>query len=331
MNTYSQQQCKIQQIFTGIAAVLIVAQLISVSIVYADEGGTSFGLPGQYGSLAAVPAEPGWSLPLIYYHASNDAGGDREFAKGERITLGLDVDIDLLLAVPTYVFANPVAGGQLTLSMAAVYGNADVDVNATLSGPGGGVLSGSESDSNTAFGDLYPSATLRWNNGSHNSMIYGMAGVPAGSYDVDRLANIGINHWSLDAGGGYTYLNMETGREFSATLGFTYNFENPDTDYQSGIDAHLDWGASQFLSEQLHVGLVGYFYYQLTGDSGTGAKLGDFKSQVNGIGPQFGYIFKIGEQDAYLNLKGYWEFEARHRPEGWNTWLTLSIPLGVGS
>jgi hypothetical protein len=155
-----------------------------------------------------------------------------------------------------------------------------------------------------------------------------MIGIPVGSYKTGRLANIGINHWAVDIGGGYTYFNPETGREFSATAGFTYNFENEDTNYQNGIDAHLDWGASQFMSEQLHVGLAGYFYYQLTGDSGSGALLGDFKSRVNGIGPQVGYIFNIGDKQAYLNLKGYWEFNAKNRPEGWNTWLTLSVPLG---
>jgi hypothetical protein len=90
----------------------------------------------------------------------------------------------------------------------------------------------------------------------------------------------------------------------------------------------LDWGASQFLSEQVHLGLVGYFYFQLTGDSGAGAWLGDFKSRVIGIGPQAGYFFKIGEQQAYLNLKGYYEFDSTNRPAGWNAWLTLSIPLG---
>ena len=306
---------------------ILVLALFSSASTYADEGGTSFWLPGQYGSLAAVPAEPGFSLPLVYYHASTDAGGSKQFAQGGNIRLGLDVDIDLLLAIPTYVFANPVFGGQVTLSVAGVYGRADASVDATLTGPNGGVLSGSTSDSLTAFGDLYPSASLRWNHGVHNTMVYAMAGVPVGSYNVDRLVNIGTNHWSVDGGGGYTYFNPKTGREFSATAGLTYNFENPDTDYQNGIDAHLDWGASQFLSEQWHVGLVGYFYYQITGDSGAGAVLGDFKSSVNAIGPQVGYLFKMGEKQAYLNLKGYWEFGADNRPEGWNTWLTLAIPF----
>jgi len=55
--------------------------------------------------------------------------------------------------------------------------------------------------------------------------------------------------------------------------------------------------------------------------------LGDFKSRVNGIGPQAGYFFKMGDKDAYLNLKGYWEWGAKNRLEGWNTWVTLSVPL----
>lgn len=312
------------------ALMLIVGGLISPG-AYADEGGASFWLPGQYGSLAAVPAEPGWSLPLIYFHSAADANGSKSFESGGRIKVGLDVDIDLILAVPTYVFKTPVLNGQATVSIAGVYGKANVDFDDTLTGPGGGILSDRESDSLTAFGDLYPSFSLRWNQGSHNTLAYTMLGVPVGSYEAERLANIGTNHWAADIGGGYTYFNMKTGREFSAVAGLTYNFENPDTDYQNGIDAHLDLGASQFLSEQLHIGLVGYVYYQLTGDSGSGARLGDFKSRVNGIGPQVGYFFMVGKKQVYLNLKGYWEFGAKNRPEGWNSWLTLSIPLGGDS
>jgi hypothetical protein len=28
---------------------------------------------------------------------------------------------------------------------------------------------------------------------------------------------------------------------------------------------------------------------------------------------------------GYVNLKAYKEFNAAHRPDGWNTWLTFSI------
>jgi hypothetical protein len=306
------------------AAFLAAASTVSM----ADEGGVSFWLPGQFGSFAAVPGDPGWSLPLLYYHTSTDAGASKSFSRGGRVRAGLDVKADLLLAIPTYVFTQPVLGGQASVSMAGLFGRAKVGVDATLTGPGGGTVTGSQSDSLSSVGDLYPATFLKWNQGVHNYVAYAMAGVPVGSYDAARLANLGTNHWSLDAGGGYTYLDTKSGREFSATLGFTYSFENADTDYQNGVSGHLDWAASQFLSEKLHVGVVGYFYQQLTGDSGAGAALGDFKSRVYAVGPQIGYFFPVGGQKWYVNLKGYYEFDARNRPEGWNTWVTLVIPLG---
>jgi hypothetical protein len=35
------------------------------------------------------------------------------------------------------------------------------------------------------------------------------------------------------------HLDLKKGREFSAVLGFTHNWENKDTDYQNGTDAHV--------------------------------------------------------------------------------------------
>lgn len=28
---------------------------------------------------------------------------------------------------------------------------------------------------------------------------------------------------------------------------------------------------------------------------------------------------------GYINFKGYYEFEAENRPEGWNAWVTLAL------
>ena len=108
-------------------------------------------------------------------------------------------------------------------------------------------------------------------------------------------------------------------------LGFTYIFTNPATHYQNGVDMHFDWGASQFLTKQVQVGLVGYAYKQLGCDSGSGNRVGCFQSQVLGVGPQVGVIIPMGELQGYLNLKGYKEFAAEHRPSGWNTWITFVI------
>ena len=112
----------------------------------------------------------------------------------------------------------------------------------------------------------------------------------------------------------------------SAALGFTYNFENVHTDYQNGVDMHLDLGASRFVTKQLQLGLVGYWYNQLSCDSGAGDRVGCFELRVFGIGPQIGYVIPISKDvQGYLNLKGYKEFAAENRPDGWNVWLTFAI------
>jgi hypothetical protein len=57
-------------------------------------------------------------------------------------------------------------------------------------------------------------------------MTYLTGNVPVGAYDRTRLSNIGIGHGALDGGAGYTYFNEQTGYEFSAVAGLTYNFIN---------------------------------------------------------------------------------------------------------
>jgi hypothetical protein len=171
-----------------------------------------------------------------------------------------------------------------------------------------------------------PVAYLRWNAGVDNYMTYLTGDIPVGVYSSSSLANLGIGHGAIDAGGGYTYFNPKTGHEFSAVLGFTYNFINQSTQYQNGVDLHLDWGASQFLTQQVQVGVVGYVYKEVGCDSGSGDRVGCFQSQVLGIGPQLGFVFPgfpVGGMQGYLNLKLYEEFDSLDRPKGWNAWATL--------
>lgn len=311
---------------TAPAGVALIAAIATLPrLCQADEGGVSFWLPGQYASLIAVPQEPGWSFGAIYYHASFQSDADETFPQGAQIRVGLEGSAHLAVLSPTYVFAEPLLGGQASLGVAGVFGYSEASVDATLVGPQGQTLSGGERDSRWGVGDLYPTASLRWNQGVHSYMVYASGDIPVGDYDPDRLANFGIGHAALDGGAGYTYFNPKTGREFSALAGLTYNFENPDTDYRNGVDGHIDWGASQFLSEQLQIGIAGYIYQQLTGDSGVGAKLGDFKSRVLGIGPQISYLFPVGALQGFFNARGYYEFDAEHRPSGWNVLVTFAV------
>lgn len=318
---------RIRAIASALVPILILACALISSDIFADEGGASFWLPGQFGSFAASPAKPGWSLSLTYYHASSSTGAGKNFEIGGRIETGVSASTNWLFATPAYTFSNPVLGGQAAIGVTGAFGHMNSSADATLVGPGGAILSRNDRDSIIGAGDIFPSGSLRWQNGNHNIKTYTMLGVPAGDYQVGHLANLGINHWSVDFGGGYTYYNLQSSREFSIVAGFTHNFENSGTHYRNGNNLHFDWSASQSLSKHWHIGLAGYYYDQITGDSGSGALLGDFKSRIGGIGPQVGYQFTIGKREYYLNLRGYKEFGAKNRPEGWNAWITLTMPI----
>ena len=37
------------------------------------------------------------------------------------------------------------------------------------------------------------------------------------------------------------------------------------------------------------------------------------------------YTMSMGDLDANVNVKAYWEFAAANRPEGWNLWLSYTL------
>src|ERR1700733_244063 len=80
------------------ASPLLLAMVFFSQSALADEGGVSFWIPGLFGSLAATPQPPGWSLANFYFHPSVSAGGGvaraREFELG-RIPGNLTVNANL--------------------------------------------------------------------------------------------------------------------------------------------------------------------------------------------------------------------------------------------
>jgi hypothetical protein len=62
-------QCHRRPLLASVAVVLAIsAAIFSIpKSAFADEDGTSFWIPGFFGSLAATPQQPGWSLTAINY------------------------------------------------------------------------------------------------------------------------------------------------------------------------------------------------------------------------------------------------------------------------
>ncbi|WP_291992157.1 hypothetical protein [Candidatus Accumulibacter sp. ACC003] len=66
-----------------VLAVVSACALASSPNSFAGEGGVQFWFSGQYARLAAVPATPGWSLPMPGYNYSGDAAGRKSFSRGD--------------------------------------------------------------------------------------------------------------------------------------------------------------------------------------------------------------------------------------------------------
>lgn len=294
----------------------------------AAEGGKSLYLLGKRGPLAGLIPKPGWyATNDVYYYTANS---DNLVPISGRIAQGIDVEALVNLLQVTWVTDFDLVGGRLALGAVIPYGRVDVDAQASAATPGGLALGLRKSDGVTDFGDPVLAASIGWKHRDGDLFrawsLYSSLFIPVGSYEVGRIANVGANRWGLDLGTAFTMGNFKKGREFSGVLGVTFNDENPATDYSSGTDLHLELTYKQHLPMGLSAGLVGYYYQQLTADSGSNL-LGDFKGRVAALGPEIAYQFRASGRTMSLDLRWYREFAAQNRVEGDSFFLTLSLPL----
>ena len=286
----------------------------------ASEGGYSNYIPGFYGDLAlAVAPEDGFALRNDVYFYSADA--DRSVRSG---AVKLDVELDLIFDYLTLLHKPgiEVFGAEYAYGATLVAGN--VDLSASLDAS---PVSRSVQDDRTSYGDItLTPAIFYWDNGDkwHFSQSFYVV-VPVGDYDVDEAANIGLNYWTFETDFAATYLNQEKGQDYSVVIGYGYNTENNDTQYKSGDEVHMDFVLNQFLSEEWAVGLHGFYYKQISGDSGDGALLGGFKAEAAGIGPAVMWLPKGFGGNAAFILKWFNEFHAENRMEGDHVFASFAI------
>lgn len=301
-----------------------LAFLGPMSTAMAVEGGTSFYILGGKTTMAGYLPPPGVYGVFSNYFYSGSA--DIDFESGG-VSLSGGIEAEAYIGMPTALWVTPgdVLGGNLAFSLTTPFGGKHLDA-AVLSSRFGTEF-GAERE-NWAFGDPVLGTSLGWHEGNLHYTLGTLVNVPIGQWEFGNPVNIGFNRWVIDTTGALTYLNPETGVELSGAAGFTFNFENPDTDYKSGTEFHAEAAAMLHLSPTFSFGVNGYAYKQITGDSGSGAKLGSFEGQVFAVGPAVDYTFKVGELPVALNLRYFYEFGVENRLEGHAGFLNLAVPLG---
>lgn len=243
--------------------------------------------------------------------------------------------------LPSVLWVAPgeVLGGNVGFGAIVPFGSKDVDFDldalATLSlGPPinktfrrGQTFS--ESDSSTKFGDPVLNAVIGWHEGNWHWNLSTLVNVPIGPWDNNSSSNLAFNHWGLATIGAVTWLDPNIGLEISAAPGFTFNWENPDSDYETGTEFHVEFAVLQHFSPKFAVGVAGFHYQQITGDSGAGARLGDFKGRVTAVGPIATFNFNLGKLPVSTQLSWMHDFNVENRLEGDLGILTFSMPLSV--
>ena len=267
--------------------------------------------------MAAAPSET-WTLRNdVYFY---DAISNRSVRSG---SIEVGADLQFLMNLTTLLFKPDIEVFGAQFAAGVFVPLVDLDLDASLS-IGGMIVNAS--DSATGLGNiaLIP-FSLYWNNGNIYTTFGLFVITPTGDYDASNLINNGLNYWSFDTNFAVTYLNPETGRDFSINIGHIYNTKNDDTDYQTGQELHLDVVFNQFLSETFAVGIQGFYLKQITGDSGSGALLGDFKAEAAGIGPALLWTTNFGDQDVSFIAKWLHDFHAENRLEGDNIFVGFAL------
>ncbi|MGX1307093.1 hypothetical protein AB7M35_001813 [Amorphus suaedae] len=327
-----------REIFAGrragaryVTAVLAIAAITAIAgqagRAQAAESGTGFYLLGTRAALAGVVPPPGVYIQNDLYLYSGSASASRDLPIGGRIVADVEATAAIDLLTGLWSTKVPLMGGNLALQATIPVGTQNVSARAAVPGLG---LGASIDDDVFTVGDPVVGASIGWHAGNFHWTAGTLVNVPIGDYQEGQIANLAFHRWGMDLYGAATWLDMTRGIDLSAALGVTFNGENPATDYRTGTEFHAEWAATKYLTPAFSLGVAGYYYRQITADSGPGATLGDFKGQVAAIGGTMAYDAKIASTPVSFKAKVYQEFAVENRLQGTSGFLTVSFPLGVG-
>ena len=315
----------------ALIGLVVLAILVPLSVC-AEEGGSGHYMPGANASfIDALPGKPGLTVANFFNYYDAGASTSRRLPFGGLVASGLDATAYSNTIVALYQTPLELLGGSYSVGVAIPYVWIEVKGKAQVTGPRGGTITSTVRDTAGGIGDilLYP-FMLGWT-GRNADLKYDVRlGVyaPTGDYEEGKLANVGKNYWTFEPAASLSYMSSKTGFELSAFAGMDFNTKNPDTKYRSGTQFHLDITVAQHLSlfgGIIGIGANGFYYRQVSSDSGSGAILGDFKGHTLGIGPVLSCVTKIWGKDFAAEAKWLPEMDVEKRLKGDYVWFKLAM------
>ena len=261
-----------KKVFLG--QVLICCCIFQPKLVHATEGASSYYFPGSATTFAtAVAPAPGFMFvnEMLFYSGS----AQKAVLRG-KVNLDLNAYAFYNYVGGFYTFNKPVLGGKLQVGGIVPMGYTDLDAK---------IGHVSISDRDTNIGDSVLSAALYYGKGNVRYKLTESIFTPTGSYSTSNLSNTGRNYWAFDTSFAIAWLNPKRGTEITLTPGIMFNTKNTETDYKSGDEFHVDLVMNKYFTKSFAAGIHSYYYKQISGDSGSGAKLGGFRGESLGVGP----------------------------------------------
>lgn len=289
----------------------------------AEYGFTAYPL-GSYSFDAGITPPPGWYVTDAIAFYSGNIGGAFDFG-GRAFNAGVKADIFSNSVNVLFVPKEKVLDGYFGASMTVPA--AFVDYRASGTGPRGNIIT-LETDG-TGLGDMNFQLQLGWDGEVFSHTFYFLTVAPTGRYSRGLYPIAGLNRPSFDLGWAFTVFDKNTKLQFNGAVGFMTSIENHAIQYQTGDEFHFEWAIGYKFDNGLEIGIVGYDYRQVSGDSGRGAVLGPFEGVVDAIGPGLTYTTKIADTPVTISARDYIEYNTKHRFEGNLAIAEFTVALGA--
>lgn len=151
--------------------------------------------------------------------------------------------------------------------------------------------------------------------------------LPIGSYDEKALANSSFGYATISQSVAASWMPTPQW-ELSLDGNVSFNFENKDSNYESGDLLGLTYslGYRPFLTNpKWQLGINGFFVKQFNDDKIDGRRVPTgFRLRKFAVGPQIVYWFSPAIAAVF---KWQHEMDARNAPQGDSIWLQAAFPL----
>ncbi|KWS84845.1 SphA family protein [Pseudomonas amygdali] len=262
-----------------------------------------------------LPAGPGWYLQEYFQNYSADRLRDKD---GKALGLPKQ-DLDYQVAVTQLSYLSNVRLGNASLGL-----NPVLPVVTRMKVDDG--LNNAALRGQTGMGDLLIGPFIQFD------PVMGPAGprfvqrielqvnLPTGEYDDKHAINPGNNAWSFNPYWAATYWFTPKWTA-SVRAHYLYNGKNDDpaqsfgnvSDIQAGQALHANFATEYAVTDQLRLGINGYWLKQITDTQVDGHDVSGRREKVWAIGPGAMYSFS---QNDHVFVNAYFEQDVENRPDG---------------